>query len=111
MNRRTFLRSSAVLAAFSPVVRATAADQKSTQSTVGSTSVPKRPRSLKKGFMFGTLNSPTARALSLRDKFQLVRDAGFAGVEVPSAMNQQDVLAARDACGLEIPSVVISTHW
>jgi hexulose-6-phosphate isomerase len=26
-------------------------------------------------------------------------------------MNQEEVLAARDACGLEIPSVVVSTHW
>jgi L-ribulose-5-phosphate 3-epimerase len=40
-----------------------------------------------------------------------LRDAGFAGVEVASAMNQTEILAARDACGLEIPSVVIATHW
>lgn len=61
--------------------------------------------------MFGTLRSPTSRKLSLRDRFQLLSDAGFAGVEVPSAMNQQEVLAARDAAGLQIPSVVVSTHW
>ena len=61
--------------------------------------------------MFQTLNSETSRKLSLRDRFQLVRDSGFAGIEVASAMNQAEVLAARDAVGLEIPSVVISTHW
>ena len=61
--------------------------------------------------MFQTLNSETSRKLSLKEKFQLVRDAGFAGVEVASAMSQAEVLAARDAVGLEIPSVVISTHW
>jgi hexulose-6-phosphate isomerase len=61
--------------------------------------------------MFSTLRVDRAKPMSVRDRFQLVRDAGFAGVEVASAMNQTEVLAARDALGLEIPSVVISTHW
>lgn len=61
--------------------------------------------------MLGTLNSETAKKLSLLEKFRLLREAGFAGVEVPSALDQREVLAARDATGLEIPSVVISTHW
>lgn len=61
--------------------------------------------------MFAMLNSPTANKLSLRNRFQLLRDAGFAGVEVPGAMNQTEVLAARDAAGLAIPSVIVATHW
>ena len=61
--------------------------------------------------MFSTLNSPTSKQLSVRDRFKLVHDAGFAGVEVASAMNQTEVLAARDAAGLAIPSVIIATHW
>ena len=105
MNRRTFLRSSAVLAAFSPASRIAAAEPKN------ATAAGSRPRQLKKGLMFQTLNSQTSKALSLKERFRLVRDAGFAGVEVPSAMDQKEVLAARDAMGLEIPSVVISTHW
>jgi len=96
MLRRTFLQSSAALAAL---------------SASGVTRAAPAKRSLKKGFMFQTLNTPAARKLSLRDRFQLLRDAGFAGVELPSALNQTDVLAARDATGLEIPSVVVSTHW
>jgi hexulose-6-phosphate isomerase len=55
--------------------------------------------------MFSTLSSDTAKKLSLKEKFQLLKDAGFDGVEVMSAMNQQEVLAARDATGLEIPSL------
>lgn len=70
---------------------------------------PKRP--LKKGFMFQTLNSPSSRQLKLHDKFKLLKEAGFDGIEVPSALDQKEVLAARDALGLEIPSVVIATHW
>jgi hexulose-6-phosphate isomerase len=105
VNRRTFLRSSAALAAFAPVARVVAAENKS-PSAAGN---PRRK--LKKGLMFQTLNSQTSRKLSVREKFQLVRDAGFDGAEVASAMNQTEVLTARDAVGLEIPSVVISTHW
>ncbi|HTO03743.1 MAG TPA: sugar phosphate isomerase/epimerase family protein, partial [Opitutus sp.] len=71
----------------------------------------KRPRANPKGFMLAMLNSDTSRSLSLRQKFQLLRDAGFAGVEPSSAMDQREVLAARDATGLQIPSVVIATHW
>ena len=112
MNRRSFLRSSAVLAAFAPAALR-AADTKSSGSAgiAASTGAAKPRRKNKKGFMFSTLRVDREKPLSLRDRFQLVRDAGFAGVEVGSAMNQKDVLAARDAVGLEIPSVVIATHW
>lgn len=97
MNRRDFLFHSAAALALSSLA-AGAAEPK-----------PRRPH--KKGFMFQMLSGPTANALKLRDKFQLLRDAGFDGVEVLSAMDQAEVLAARDATGLAIPSVVISTHW
>ena len=102
MDRRTFLQSSAALAALASVALR-AAD-------APAASAPKK-RAHKKAFMWGTLGGKTAAALSVREKFQLLRDAGFAGVEVNSAMDQVEVLAARDATGLAIPSVVISTHW
>ncbi len=69
-----------------------------------------RPRAYKKGFMLRSLNSPTWQKLTVREKFGRLREARFAGVEVPSAMDQAEVLAARDAMNLEIPSVVASTH-
>jgi hexulose-6-phosphate isomerase len=101
MDRRSFLKSSAAFAALAPVALR-AADTPA--------AAPKK-RAHKKALMWGTLNSKTAQALSVREKFSLLRDAGFAGVEVNSAMPQADVLAARDATGLAIPSVCISTHW
>lgn len=109
MNRRTFLRSSAILAAFAPNVPA-AEKNSASAASAASADAPKK-RAHKKGFMFQTLNSPTSRQLTLQRKFELLRDAGFHGVELPSAMNQAEVLAARDATRLEIPSVVCSTHW
>ncbi len=50
---------------------------------------------------------------TLKDKFLLARDCGFEGVEMdgPSGHRPEDVLAARDASGLAIPSVVDSVHW
>jgi hexulose-6-phosphate isomerase len=61
--------------------------------------------------MLATLGSAALKKLSVREQFQLLREAGFAGVEPSSAMNQAEVLAARDATGIQIPSVVIATHW
>ena len=107
MNRRTFIQSSAALAALAPTVLA-AADKAAPASKPAATG---KPRALKKGFMFSMLSGDTAKQLSLKEKFQLLKEAGFDGVEVMSAMNQQEVLAARDATGLEIPSLVIATHW
>ncbi len=107
MNRRTFLHSSAALAAIAPLASSLAAQ--SAPATAATKS--KVPRKNPKGFMFAMLNSETSKKLSLKEKFQLVRNAGFAGVEPSSAMDQAEVLAARDATGLQIPSVVIATHW
>lgn len=101
MDRRSFLTSSAAFAALAPIAL---------RAAETAAPVPKK-RANKKALMWGTLNSKTAQALSIREKFALLRDAGFHGVEVNSAMDQKEVLAARDATGLAIPSVCISTHW
>lgn len=68
-------------------------------------------RSYKKGLMFNTLRGPAVDKLSLREKFALVRAAGFDGVEMRGSMNQAEVLAARDATGLAIASVNVATNW
>lgn len=109
MNRRTFLRSTTALAALAPL-----SSHVSAQAPAAAPTAPAKPKTRRmnpKGFMLGTLNSDTAKKLSVREKFQLLRNAGFAGVEPSSAMDQAEVLAARDATGLQIPSVVVATHW
>lgn len=103
MNRRTFLRSSAVISAFAPAALRAAG----TKAANGGR--PKRGH--KKGFMFGTFGGAAAKKYSVLERFKLLKTAGFHGVEVASALNQTEILAARDATGLEVPSVVISTHW
>jgi L-ribulose-5-phosphate 3-epimerase len=105
MNRRAFLQSSLAAAALAPLALSAA------DASAPVASATKLRRKNKKGFMFATLNSDTSKKLSVHDRFQLLRAAGFAGVEVNSAMDQKEVLAARDAAGLEIPSVICATHW
>jgi hexulose-6-phosphate isomerase len=49
----------------------------------------------------------------LADKFALLRDCGFDGVELdsPSGLARDEVLAAAAKTGLAIPGVVDSVHW
>lgn len=64
---------------------------------------------LKKGYMLDTF--PARDDFTTPEKFAMLRDAGFDGVEPPSGMNREEVLAAKEATGLDIPGVVVSTHW
>ncbi len=96
-NRRTFLKVSGAavtLAALSPSI---VADDK--PASAG--------RSLKKGIMFATIGVKG----SILEKFKAVKEAGFAGVEPMSHLNQEEVLRAREETGLQTPSVCCSTHW
>ncbi len=97
MHRRHFLKSAATAALVAPQLWG--------QST------PPPRRALKKGLMYNSFRGPTADKLSVREKFALLRAAGFDGVEVRGSMDQAEVLAARDATGLAIPSVTVATNW
>ena len=50
---------------------------------------------------------------SLLEKFQLLVELGFDGVELdsPNGLALEEVLAAKRETGLEIPGVVDSVHW
>ncbi len=64
-------------------------------------------RSLKKGIMWGSLGV----GKTIMEKFQAAKDAGFDGVEVMSHLDRTEVLKARDATGLPVPSVCDDKHW
>ncbi|MGA0556996.1 sugar phosphate isomerase/epimerase family protein [Larkinella sp. VNQ87] len=51
--------------------------------------------------------------LSILDKFKLLKDLGFDGVELdtPNDLDRKEVLNARDKTGLELPGTVNSFHW
>jgi hexulose-6-phosphate isomerase len=67
---------------------------------------PKK-RQLRKAIMLGTVGGKH----SVLEKFQMIKAAGFEGVEPNSHMDQAEVLQARDKTGLEIASVCDAIHW
>jgi L-ribulose-5-phosphate 3-epimerase len=96
-TRRQFLKASALAAVvLPPSERAEEPARLSGQK-----------RQIKKGMMWGSVpgNIPVA------EKFKLIQQAGFEGVEMDSGMDRDEVLGARDATGLTIASVVDSVHW
>ena len=64
---------------------------------------------VKKSLMWGMIKED----LSVMDKFKLLKDLGYDGVELdsPDKLDMKEVLAARDKTGLLIPGTVNSMHW
>ncbi|HEX3719992.1 MAG TPA: TIM barrel protein [Verrucomicrobiae bacterium] len=91
LNRRDFLKlSGGALAAV----------------TLPSVAAAKK-REIKKGIMWASIPGQ----MSVAEKFRLIQQAGFEGLEIDSGMDHDEVLKARDATGLTIASVVDSAHW
>lgn len=63
----------------------------------------------KKALVFGMIKED----LSIMDKFKLIKDLGFDGVELdsPNELNEKEILDARDKTGIQIPEVINSVHW
>ena len=59
---------------------------------------------------WGMVDEPS---LSILEKFQLLRDLGYDGVELdsPNDLPLDEVLNARDKTGLDIPGLVNAVHW
>ena len=64
---------------------------------------------IKKSLKFGMIKED----LSVLDKFKLLKELGFDGVELdyPNKLDNKEIFAARDQTGLEIPGTVNSLHW
>jgi L-ribulose-5-phosphate 3-epimerase len=101
MNRKNFIRSAALMAGASFISAApvSAFSQKPTEGKV----------TLKKGLGFGMIKED----LSLTDKFKLVKDLGFDGIELnsPVDLNKTELINAKEKSGIELPSVVNKDHW
>ena len=96
-DRRSFVKSASALAAagmFTSPGDAFAADSKKT---------------MKKAVKWGMIQGDG----SVLDKFKLLKELGFDGVELdaPSSLDKSEVLRARDETGLPIHGVVDSVHW
>lgn len=111
MNKREFIKSAAVIAgatAITPLASAVASPVSAFASQAGSGQGVKKV-TLKKSLGFGMIKEE----LSLADKFKLVKDLGFHGVELnsPVDFSMAEILSAKEKSGIELPSVVNSDHW
>lgn len=99
-NRREFLHQAAVLAAGAAVLPAVAG--------IGIPNARQSPV-IKKALKFGMI----AGDGTVLEKFTLANSCGFSGVEMdsPSNWDLNEVLDAKEATELEIPGVVLSSHW
>ncbi len=99
MNRRQFLTTTALAAAASVAVRPAAA-----QSTTA-------PRRFYFAVKSGMINDPAAK--SWEDKFKLLKDLGYDGIEFDSqyAASVEEALAAKEKSGLPVHGVVNANHW
>lgn len=70
---------------------------------------PMTKRKLRKACMFGMVEGDA----SVLDKFTLLRDCGFEGIELdsPSNLDLDEVLRAMDKTGIEVAGTVDSVHW
>jgi hexulose-6-phosphate isomerase len=91
LSRRAFLRTSTVALA--------------TTQLFGTET--RKPRPLRKGFF---LSSFPDKKLPLLDQFKMIKAAGFEGVQPHALMDQDEVLRARDASELVIPSVAVGSE-
>lgn len=97
-DRRRFLAASSAALAASALPRSVRADEKT----------PNQPR-LKKAVKLSMVKGN----MTLLEKFQLLKDLGYDGVEgaSPNNLDEKDVLNARDKADLPIHGVVCSMHW
>lgn len=102
MNRKDFIKSAALLAGAATVIPTVSAGTAPKASATGKVA-------LKKSLGFGMIKEE----LPLADKFKLVKDLGFDGVELnsPADMDKNEILEAKVKSGIELPSVVNKDHW
>lgn len=66
-----------------------------------------KKRKLQKAIMWGTVGVKG----TVLEKFKIVKEAGFEGVEPNGGMDQDEVVKAAEETGMKLPSVCCHTHW
>lgn len=114
MQRRDFLKNSALATTGAVVGTAAIANAATSNSGIfvkpsADVISPVAQPMVKKSLMWGMVKED----LSVMDKFKLLKDLGYDGVELdsPDKLDMKEVLEARDKTGLLIPGTVNSMHW
>jgi hexulose-6-phosphate isomerase len=105
-DRRSFLRTAAATAA-----ALTAATAPHGRAFAGQAPAP--PASADKRIRKAVKFEMVAEKISIEEKFKLLKELGYDGVELPAPNNYdlKEVLHARDKAELPIHGVVNSQHW
>ncbi|MBX3242538.1 MAG: sugar phosphate isomerase/epimerase [Chitinophagaceae bacterium] len=100
MERRTFLKNSSLALAASAI---------GAGSIIGQPIKPSAKPKIKKCLKIEMVKEGD----SILDKFKLLKELGYDGVEFssPHNFNNKEILEAKAKTGLEIPGVVNSEHW
>lgn len=104
VTRREFLQDSGVALAASALVASAAAGSANVAQAQEAAAAPvKFKKAVKLSMVEGA---------SVLDKFKLVKECGFDGIDVDGPpLKHDEVLKARDETGLTIHGVVTHTHW
>src|SRR4051812_17210926 len=97
MTRRHFLQTTATTAVLAA-------------STLNARAETAKKRPLKKAVNLGM----AAGNGSIADKFKMIRDAGFDGIELnlpEDGLTTDKILEAKNASGLEIAGIICTPHW
>ncbi len=100
MNRRQFTKKTLLGSAFLSSIPLTGFSNPAQDINMAN------KRKIKKGIMWATLRAGD----TIEEKFMAAKQAGLDGIEMMSHLDRDEVLAARDKTGLEIPSVCGSLH-
>ena len=109
MNRKSFIRTAALAAGGTLGISKLHAEPNPFKGGRKPLTPDQQPLS-KKSLKYGMIKE---EGLSILDKFKLVKDLGFHGIEMdsPHGLDQKEILKARDKTGIELPGVVNSLHW
>lgn len=101
MERRNFLKSATLLTGLSIMPEFASASMSHSSQNI--------KQKIKKSLGFGMIEEE----LSLTDKFKLVKDLGFDGIEFNSPLEfpMSELIKAKEKSGIELPSTVNRDHW
>ena len=103
MDRRQFMAATVAAGAGALMARAGVGQPVSEPAS-------KPKRTLRKAVMYGMIGE----GKTVGEKFKLLRDCGFEGVEMDSpneSIKPEEVLAAMEATGIRVHGLVDSVHW
>ncbi len=100
MNRREFIEKAAIVSAGMAAMPGIA-------SSFGNSNRSEQP--IHMALKFGMIQTKN----TMLEKFAIAKSCGFDGVELdsPAGWNLDEALAAKQATGLDIHGVVLSSHW